>query len=347
VAIALAAIVTACSGTSAPVGSGTGTNGTGTNGRAGTAPAGSAGSAVAASTHASGASAGCQQPPVAPGTTNPTLPSGGADRSYVLDVPATYDGTKPYALVFGLHPLTVDYRIVPSMSGFSDMDKKYEFIDVSPSGLLNGKVPYWNASPAQDNYDLTFLTALLDHLESTLCIDTSRVFSVGMSNGAQMSSLLACRLPDRITAIAPISGVEFNEPCDGAPVPVIAFHGVADPIVPYNGGGLNSVNIANQNFYKGNLPSPLATPTGVDESMQRWAAHNKCDPQYVEERISPEVRKRTWQHCAAPTELYAVDNGGHAWPGKPQPAFEASFGHGTTDIDATSLMFAFFFDHQT
>ena len=44
--------------------------------------------------------------------------------------------------------------------------------------------------------------------------------------------------------------------------------------------------------------------------------------------------------------LYVVDNGGHAWPGKPQPAFEASFGHGTTEIDATSLLFAFFFDAE-
>ncbi len=81
--------------------------------------------------------------------------------------------------------------------------------------------------PVADNYDVKFLTQLLDHLEAELCIDTSRVFSVGMSNGAQLSSLLACRLPNRIAGIAPIAGVEFNEPCHGRPVPVIAFHGVA------------------------------------------------------------------------------------------------------------------------
>ena len=77
--------------------------------------------------------------------------------------------------------------------------------------------------------------------------------------------------------------------------------------------------------------------------MQLWAQHNGCDPDPVEERMSPEVRKRTWQNCAAATVLYVVDNGGHTWPGKPQPSFEATFGHGTTDIDATSLIFAFFF----
>lgn len=294
-------------------------------------------------------SAGCTATPaLKPGTTDERIMSGGVERSYQLIVPERYDGTKPLPIVFGLHSLTVDHRIVPGMSGFGDMDDRYDFIGVAPSGRLGGtNLPYWNAANTADNYDLTFLSELLDHLEKTLCVDTARVFSVGMSNGAQVSSLLACRMADRIAAIAPIAGVEYNEPCDGAPVPVIAFHGAVDPIVPYGGGGLNSVTIANQNFYRGELPTDLATPVGVDESMRRWAEHNGCDATFVEERISPEVRKRTWPNCAAPTVLYVVDNGGHAWPGKPQPAFEKAFGHGTSDIQATDLLFAFFFDGKT
>jgi polyhydroxybutyrate depolymerase len=294
--------------------------------------------------HASGPSAGCKATPAAPGTTEQTISSGGEERSYQLDVPDSYDGTTPYPLVFALHSLTVDHRIVPAMGGFADMHEKYRFIDVSPSGLTN-PVPFWNAAPVEDNYDVTFISHLLDHLEATLCIDTAKVFSVGMSNGAQMSSLLACRLPDRITAVAPIAGVEFNDPCRGAPVPVIAFHGLKDPYVPYAGGGLNSVTIANQNFYKGKVPAGTATPTGVEQSMKRWAEHNGCDADFVEKRISPEVRERTWQHCRAPTEIYLVDNGGHAWPGHCVPAFESSFGHCTNDIDATTLIWASWFDH--
>ena len=319
-------------------------------------PGSTPGTTAPASTHATGPSAGCANARSTPsgstasiatnaGTTDEKLTSGGQERKYQLIIPKDYDGTKALPIVFFLHSLTVDYHIVPAMSGAADMAGPYDFIGVSPSGLVSS-APYWNAAPAADNYDLTYLTDLLDHLETTLCVDTARVFSVGMSNGAQMSSLLACRVPDRITAIAPIAGVEFNEPCTGAPVPVIAFHGFTDPIVPYTGGGLNSVTIANQNFYKGELPTGIATPTGVDESMKRWAAHNKCDPAFVEERVSPEVRKHTWKDCAAATEIYIVDNGGHAWPGKPQPAFEKSFGHGTTEIDATNLMFKFFFEGQ-
>jgi polyhydroxybutyrate depolymerase len=340
--VAASVTVAACSSSAAgPAPSATAV----TQGAIGTSPT------IAGATTASRASrpsVGCAATTVVPpGTTDERITSGGEQRSYQLIVPEGYDGTEPLPIVFGLHSLTVDYRIVPGMSGFADLDGTYDFIGVAPSGRLsNGRSPYWNAAPAEDNYDLVFLTELLDHLEDVLCVDTGRVFSVGMSNGAQTSSLLACRLGDRIAGIAPIAGVEHNEPCDGPPVPVIAFHGFEDPIVPYAGGGLNSVTIANQNFYKGALPAGLATPTGVDESMARWAEHNGCDPEPVEERVSPEVRKQIWSNCDAPTVLYIVDNGGHAWPGKPQPAFEASFGHGTTEIDASTLLFEFFFDNE-
>jgi polyhydroxybutyrate depolymerase len=292
-------------------------------------------------------STGCaRRPPSHPGVTDNKILSGGVARSYQLDVPTSYNGTKPYALVFGLHSLTVDYRIVLGLSGFVAMAPKYQFISVSPSGLLNNGAPFWNAAPVTPNYDVTFLTQLLDHLEATLCVDTAKIFSVGMSNGAQMSSLLACRIPKRIAGIAPIAGVEFNEPCPGAPVPLIAFHGTADPFVPYKGGGLNSVTIANQNFYKGHPPAGLPTPHGVDDSMRLWAQHNGCAEVPIETRISQEVLKRAWPNCKAPTVLYIVKNGGHTWPGKPQPGFEQTFGHTTTDIDATALIFAFFFSNK-
>jgi len=261
-------------------------------------------------------------------------------------VPPSYDGTTPFALVFGFHSLTVDYHVVAAMSGFPEMQRTRHFISVEPSGLIS-TAPYWNGAPVVDNYDLTFVGDLLDHLEATLCIDTARVFAVGMSNGAQMSSMLACRLGGRIDAIAPISGVEFNEPCETPPTPVIAFHGTADPYVPYGGGGLNSVTIASQNFYQGHVPAGTPDPTGVDESMRRWAEHNGCASGYDERIISSSVRKRTWSGCEAPTVLYIVVGGGHQWPGRPQAAFAATFGPGTTEIDATALMFDLFFDGKS
>jgi poly(3-hydroxybutyrate) depolymerase len=63
------------------------------------------------------------------------------------------------------------------------------------------------------------------------------------------------------------------------------------------------------------------------------------------EAVAPEVRRRTWRPFKV-TDPPAIDGGGHAWPGKPVRQFEASFGHATTQIDASTLIFKFLFEHR-
>jgi polyhydroxybutyrate depolymerase len=292
------------------------------------------------------ASAGCATTNAAtPGVSNHTITSDGVQRVYQLDIPANYNGKKPLSVVFALHPLSVTYAYMPSVMRFATTTEKYDFIGVAPSGRLDGKTPYWYAAPTAENYDIDFISQLLDHLEATMCVDTSHVFSTGISNGAQMSSLLGCRLAGRITAIAPVEGEEYLTPCTGKPEPIMAFHGTADPILPYGGGGLNATHIANIDYWKGNAPPGLPQPLGIDASMSLWARHNGCDPNAVTVRIASDVQERTWKGCKAATILYIVDGGGHGWPGQPVPAFEKTFGPETTSIDATNLLLSFFYGH--
>lgn len=293
--------------------------------------------------HPTGPSKGCNtQRRVTPGTSDATIVSGRTKRSYELIVPAGYDATTPLPLIFALHSLTIDYHVVPASSGLTGSFGEHRYIVVAPSGLLGeGDKPYWNAAPVPDNDDVTFLTELLDHLEATLCVDTAKVFSLGMSNGAQMSSLLACRLDGRIAAIGAISGVEYNAPCPSPPTPVIAFHGDQDRIVPFTGGGLNSVTIADRNLFHGKVPEGTPTPGGVEASMAKWATHNECDPKPAVTQVAADVERQTWKSCRAPTELYVIRAGGHAWPGMCFPGMEATLGHCTNDLDATKAMLTF------
>lgn len=280
--------------------------------------------------------------PMAPGVSEQTMTSGGQERRYQLSLPDDYDGTEPLPVVFALHALTVDYHFAASMAGFDDMPARYDFIGVAPSGLLDGPTPYWLAAEVDDNYDVEFIGDLLDSLEADLCIDEAAVYSTGMSNGGQMSSLVACTMPDRFTAVAPVAGVEFTDWCADGPVPVMAFHGDADPVVTYEGGGLNAEAISDIQFWKGDVPEGVQHHEGVDAAMANWAAHNGCDPEPTEERVAPSTRRIEWQGCEATTVLYVAEGAGHTWPGKPMPAFEASMGKGTTEIDASELIFEFF-----
>jgi len=43
-------------------------------------------------------------------------------------------------------------------------------------------------------------------MESSFCVDTTRIFSTGMSYGGMMSDTVACQLPDVFRAIGVMSG---------------------------------------------------------------------------------------------------------------------------------------------
>ncbi|MCC7474717.1 MAG: prolyl oligopeptidase family serine peptidase [Pirellulales bacterium] len=78
------------------------------------------------------------------------------------------------------------------------------------------------------------LIQLVDHVEHHLQIDPNRVYVTGLSMGGFGTWRLAATYPDRFAAIAPICG--GGQPADWAKplskVPIWAFHGAKDPVVP-------------------------------------------------------------------------------------------------------------------
>ena len=77
------------------------------------------------------------------------------------------------------------------------------------------------------------LVALLDDIESRYAVDTDRVYLTGLSMGGFGTWSLACQHPERFAAVAPICGGwmwflgnRLQE------VPVWAFHGARDNVVP-------------------------------------------------------------------------------------------------------------------
>jgi len=92
--------------------------------------------------------------------------------------------------------------------------------------------------PAGSADDVAFLTGLPATLEQRFCIDRTRVYATGFSGGARTASQLACDASTVFAAVAPVSGLPRPTPCP-APraVPIVAFHGPADPVDPFAGNG--------------------------------------------------------------------------------------------------------------
>jgi predicted peptidase len=101
--------------------------------------------------------------------------------------------------------------------------KDFPFIIVSPQCPLG---QWWPEK-------IDTLVALLDDVQSAYAVDPNRVYLTGLSIGGYGTWALACEHPDRFAAIAPICGGGEPFLADRLrDVPVWAFHGAKDPVVP-------------------------------------------------------------------------------------------------------------------
>lgn len=119
-----------------------------------------------------------------------------------------------------------------------------------------------------------------------------------------MAFVLSCELSDRVASIGTVAGL-FTHPweaCDRTrPVPLIAFHGLDDEIVPFAGG-------------------PLDGPGGDAPDVAAWMAdlarRNGCATAAVIPADGPLGGTR-WSDCdgGADVILHTIADGGHTWPG--------------------------------
>lgn len=97
--------------------------------------------------------------------------------------------------------------------------------------------PFIVASPlateSYQGFDPLMLNAMLDELLRRLPIDADRVYLTGLSMGGEWSYGWASLNPGRFAAIAPVSG-DWHPAvaCALKDIPVWAFHGAKDDVVP-------------------------------------------------------------------------------------------------------------------
>lgn len=298
-------------------------------------------------------SSGCDRDPTAQADLQEViLDVGDTPRRYLVSAPA-WDGDDPLPLVLDFHGLAEGAEVHAQMSQFGPMAVDEGFIAVFPHGT--GQPVRWNAGidPGTDTDDLAYVTALLDSVEAERCVDRARVYATGLSNGAMMSSTVACTMADRIAAVAPVAGIQMPEGCDPArPVPVLTFHGTADPILLFN-GGVNTAALApvlGGRDEGGSGAPPTTLPPadlegpGYPETVGQWASLNGCDETFTAEDVSNTVVHRTYDCPAeAPVEFYIVEGGGHSWPSSEfSQSIESLVGPTTFDIDASELAWTFF-----
>jgi len=297
-------------------------------------------------------SPGCRAAaPVAPGEQKVTTTSGGAARWYYRHVPPTYRATTPMPVVLDLHGYAEGATVHTQMSALGPFGDAHGFVTVTPQGS-GDSVARWDTGV--QSADVKFIGDLLDEVERMVCVDQHRVFVTGLSNGAFMTSAVACRYADRIAAAAPVAGIRDIPGCKPArPVPVITFHGTADPYVAYDGGlGAKAADLpagdgSGKTLGQIGAVDPKQKGPTIPEITAAWAKRNGCTTKPTSKTVAADVTLIAFP-CpkGAEVELYRITGGGHTWPGS---AFSKSIagvvGPTTFSISADDLMWTFFQHH--
>ncbi len=280
-------------------------------------------SAPATTSTEGGAPDGCEAAEaLAPGDHERMLEHDGQMRRFVVHVPRTIDASTPAPLLVNMHGLlgTPEQQILWTQMNASTDPRGW--IVVYPAGIANS----WNAgtccgdASANGVDDVGFLRAVVADVSGAACVDPARIYATGMSNGGHMSFRLACEAADLFAAFAPVAGAMRVAECTPSrPVPLLAFHGVQDFIVPY------ADDVA---------------------SIDGWVARNGCDPEFAQEDFAGGHR-RTWSGCEGDVGvgLCTLDPMGHCWPGGDPDLCLVIFGEYSEAIDANETMLDFFEQH--
>ena len=234
---------------------------------------------------------------------NKVIAHGGLDRSYIVYVPNTYDGTEAFPVLFNFHGFggTADYFLAETNMRHTAHTNK--FIVVYPQGSLLDGSPHWNPSVASadnksDVDDLGFVEAMIAQLAVDYSVDTDRVYAVGYSNGGMMSYGLAAHKSNRIAAIGSVSGAMLDSgELPSHPMPVMKIHGTSDGTIPYTGG----------EYYN-----------SVTSTLDYWVNFNNTNTNPIvssttDNGVTIERYQYTGGDAGVAVEHYKVIGGGHVW----------------------------------
>jgi polyhydroxybutyrate depolymerase len=127
-----------------------------------------------------------------------------------------------------------------------------------------GKKTGWQGRPGlYEDRDFQFFSAALDWVKSEVKVDEKRIYTMGHSNGAGFSYLLAGKFPGLFAAIG-ISAGGFGREVP-APTPVIHIAGTEDPLVKYR-----NQQLAIERLKRANGCSGEAQPWGDLRGAERW-----------------------------------------------------------------------------
>lgn len=241
------------------------------------------------------------------------------ERSYLLYVPENLH--RQPALVVVMHGYSSSSENIMRYSGMNEIASTQGFIVAYPQGTIDHKGnAFFNVGYAFHRDlvidDLSFIKAMVTNIINDYGVNPKKIFATGMSNGGDMSYLLACEASSIFRAVAPIAGSMLQETVERClperKVPIMAVSGTKDPVTLYAGDPENN--------------DGWGAYIGQEETKDFWlelyglrqsslVKINDSHKPLLIGNSTIELERYSGQHSEAEFWFYRVDNGGHDWPG--------------------------------
>jgi len=303
---------------------------------------------IAACGGATGPAGPTPDPVPGPGDYVRSLSSGGLDRSYALHVPAgwTAGGESPLVLAFhGLQSSPANLRAVSGLDEVADGFGAVVAYPAAARGDWNTECLECGSDAVIDRIgDVRFVSDLVDRIDADVGVDRRRVYAIGISNGALFVHHLACAAGDMFAAVASVAATliapEHLPACVvERALPIAFFLGSGDTFFPPAG------KLAGNDIVHVRLMS-------IAESVETWAERDRCAgaPTVIdlpdEHDDGTTVSRQRYADCDDGAEVvyYAIEGGGHTWPGSSSPGGGA-VGRTSREILASEVAVRFFLDH--
>ena len=272
----------------------------------------------------------------------------GVEREYIIHVPENL--TEDFPIVFVIHGYTGSAEGIAAYTGMNSIAEREGFIAVYPQGTIdsNGNTFFNVGYEFNDDSsinDVSFIRELVRSISQEFNLKRKKAFATGMSNGGDMSYLLACTSSDLFKAVAPVAGVlmrGLKDSCElSSPVPIFEIHGTADKISLFE-GDLNN---------EGGWGAYYDLPSTIDFFAERYQLTNKSVKQITSKESGAEYDIFFERHWSDDLEeevwMYRIEDGRHVWPGIKfnwwnNPLAWFYFGSGNEDINASEEVWAFF-----
>ena len=290
---------------------------------------------------------------LAPGDYEFALTHQNLRRSYLVHVPPQASPGRPLPLVLNFHGAGSNAEVVKAYTRMDKAADRDGYIVVYPNGSsgFQGRFLTWNAgsccgpAAALQVDDVGFTLAVLDDISKRASVDSTRVYAVGLSNGAMMAYRVAAEASERIAAVAGVAGtMSVAKFAPKRPMPVMHIHSTQDHIARYDGGFGPPATIADTRQFN----------SSVEDSLRKWLDFDGCSlrPAVVEtvagKAGTPDEAhsaiRRVYRPCREGVEvvLLQLSGAGHVWPGGVRDYMPDLLGTGTAVIDANTEIWKFF-----